>query len=115
MYKYNNYEAGFDSSIISIDNWKQIMNEFGLVESVKTESGWFWGASETTHNFVITANNPITGYSYHNNYGNDRCSPEFAGYIGISGTAEFVASFFVRFKELAEHIKGENFGDREFI
>lgn len=110
-------QAGFDISEISPDNWQLLLDRYEIdKEPVKTDSGWIWQARYTNkYNFVVTANNPITGLYYHNLYGADKPTPGYIGYMGIEGDPAFVASFFVDFKELADYIKDEEFGKRSFI
>lgn len=110
-------QAGFDLSAISIENWNLLLKKYSIDEEpVKTEKGWVWLARYTNaYNFVVTANNPITGFYYHDRFGTDESQPGYVGYVGIEGDAEFVANFFVDFKEMAEYVKDEVFGNRSFI
>lgn len=110
-------KAGFDLSEISVENWKLLLKKYGIdEEATKTEKGWVWFARYTNDfNFVVTANNPITGFYYHDRFGNDESKPGYAGYVGIEGDSAFVADFFVDFKELADYVKDEIFGKRSFI
>lgn len=110
-------KAGFDLSQISVENWKALLDKYRIEhEAVKTENGWVWLARYTNaYNFVVTANNPLTGYYYHDLYGIDKKSEGWVGYMGIEGDSAFVADFFVDYKENCEFYKDEEFGERSFI
>lgn len=109
-------KAGFDLSSISVENWEKLMKAYTITEPVKTDKGWVWLARYTsTFNFVVTANNPITGEYYYDRGGTTAYEFGYVGYVGIEGASAFVADFFVDFKEACEYSKGEDFGNRSFI
>lgn len=110
-------QAGFDLSEISVAKWKFLLEKYDLdQEPVKTEKGWVWFARYNNgYNFVVTANDPISGFYYHDRMGTDTAKTGYVGYVGIEGDSSFVAEFFVDFKGLCEYYKDEEFGRRSFI
>lgn len=109
----NQYQAGFDLSHISAEKWNILRDWFKLGEVEKTEKGWRW--SDDEGNFVVTANNPITGYYYHNMFGNDKPLKDYVGYVGIEGEKEFVTEFYYCFLAGCDAYKEAVFGSRLFI
>jgi hypothetical protein len=107
------YKAGFDLSEISIENWNILLNWFNLNMSVQTEKGWCWYDNED--NFVMTANNPVTGYYYHDRNGTDKPVKGYVGYVGIEGNNEFVTEFYHCFMRGCNSYKEAVFGSRPFI
>lgn len=107
-------QAGFDLSAITVDNWQALLRSFNIgADPLKTEKGWEW--RQNGDNVVVTANNPITGFYYHDNYGVDHCVKDFVGYVGIEGDAEFVKNFFKSFKKACEYYKDADSKRRQFI
>ncbi|TLX16073.1 hypothetical protein [Rhizobium sp. MHM7A] len=104
-----NFEAGFDVTCIAGAEWSRLMAKYGLTRVDDHEDGWAWIGES---GIVVTSCDPISGV-FHDRERDER--PDYASYIGISGSAEFVAGLFVDIKEVAEDIKGENFGSRSFI
>lgn len=110
-------QAGFDLSEISPENWLKLCDEFSIdPKPVKTDKGWVWnGPFDEEFCFVVTANNPITGYYYHNRMGADRPAIGFVGYVGIQGNENFVHDFFHAFFHACDGYKEAIFGSRPFI
>lgn len=108
-------KAGFDLSEISPDNWQLLLDEFALCpEPIQTDKGWVW-TMPRANNFVVTANNPITGYYYYDRMGADKPVKGYVGYVGIQGDEEFVTGFFNRFLADCDGYKEAVFGRRPFI
>lgn len=89
--------------------------EYGKVDKSPDEAdrnyGVFVWANEDLA--LITGNNPLTG-----EYSNPEMrSPEtgYASYIGLSGMPEAVREAWSEIKQRANHIKGQNRDEREFI
>ncbi|MNK33298.1 hypothetical protein D3C87_517780 [compost metagenome] len=107
-------QAGFDLTEISAVHWQKLIAEYGLIFE-DGKDGWTWykyADLDGTRNMVVTANNPITG-EYHG--GGRENEPDYASYIGIEGTYDFVVEVFEFIKEHAEYTKSENFGSRNYI
>jgi len=103
------FEAGFDITVISGEAWRRLMRKYGLKRVDDRKEGWTWiGAGGE----VVAAYDPVSGVCH---LDRSDVRPDFASYIGISGTADFVAGLFVDIKESAEFIKAENFGKRHYI
>lgn len=109
----NQFQAGFDLSSISVDKWNILREWFGLDQGIKTNKGWRW--SDDEGNFVVTANNPLTGFYYHDYHGNDKPLKGYVGYVGIEGDEEFVTQFFHCFLRGCDEYKEADFGRRQFI
>jgi hypothetical protein len=105
-------EAGFDLSEIYADVWEKGLKKHNLTGFMHDEDKGFFWFDENSENFVVTANNPISGEYYY-----PMRSPEadYTSYVGIEGTPEFVSAFFKWFKENATYIKNEEFGKRSYI
>lgn len=109
-------QAGFDLSEMNVYVWEALLAFYNISDKpVKTDKGWIWKNRDLNGNFVVTSNDPISGLSYHNRYGEDNPQTGYLGYVGIEGDAGFVARFFVDFKEVADSFKDEEFGKRSFI
>lgn len=104
-------KAGFDLSDISAEKWETGMKKFDLDTVAKTDKGWFWTDSNS-RNFVVTANNPVSGEYFS---GRRQDEKNYASYVGVEGSSEFVQEFFNWFKENADYIKDEEFGNRGYI
>lgn len=107
-------EAGFDLTEISATVWQRMIDGFGLSFEESSE-GWVWSRYrdlEGERDFVISANNPITG-EYHS--GGRGKEVDYASYIGISGSDAFVKDAFEYIKEHADYIKASNPKHRHYI
>lgn len=115
-------KAGFDISVITLSDWENLLNHFEF-DTTPTKhsaaSGWHWWKIGSTNDLesdcIVTAVNPFNGEHYSGNEFLNSTEPGFVSYVGIEGSPEFVANFFVAFKEVAEFIKDEEFGRRSFI
>lgn len=107
-------KAGFDLTEISALHWQKLIADHGLIfENAK--DGWVWYKYvdlDGTRNYIITANNPITG-EYHG--GGRENEPDYASYIGVEGSNDFVVAVFEYIKEHAEYYKDADFGKRNYI
>ena len=107
-------QAGFDLTEIQAKYWQQLIDDHDLTFEA-TPKGWTWyqyADIKGSRNFVITANNPITG-EYHG--GGREHETDYASYIGIEGTSEFVTKVFNFIKVNAEYYKSADFGSRNYI
>ena len=112
-------KAGFDYTEISPDNWKQVLSSVGIKSKpilVQTEDPlfnfkmWKWNGKNI---FIVTSYDPLTGKNADKL--NKPGDPGFAGYIGIEGESGLVKKVFSLIKKKADHIKGANPKDRDFI
>jgi hypothetical protein len=105
-------KAGFDLTDISAEDWQMIIDVHGLTLE-ENDKGWVWArTTETGRNILISANNPITGEYHGSNRENE---PDYASYIGIEGSAEFVTEVYAFIKRYATYYKSSEFGERNYI
>lgn len=104
-------KAGFDTTVMNADLWVDFCNTIEVsTKAERTEEGYFMWVGE--NGYVITSNNPLTGEYYSNQRENE---VGFCGYIGIEGIDSFVEEAFVGIQLMAEFIKDECFGVRDYI
>lgn len=103
---------GFDlTAFPNAEAWEKLCCEFNLQLKARfADKPFVWDGDELT---VTTCNNPITGEYYR--AGQRQLEVGYVSYIGLEGDTELVLSCVKRIRKLANYIKGESVGEREFV